>query len=225
MGQWQTAKDELRALLNDLPNDRYCYRKKIFGLINGENKSFKTFEFRRTTNFADADISAAPLGVYLGGVRLESDAIELDDLITGELTLAEAPIDEGKELTATYYYQWFLDEELSDFLTAASRWLLLGSDYTSIPDGRSQAALYFAAKDALRKMAMRFALRASNTFLLEDLPKKESLEISKVYAEMAGVYEKSASKYRDDYYKKSGQSLAAFSLSNWGAAGDVTPRR
>lgn len=222
---WDTAVIELRSLLNDTPDDRYCYRKKVFGDINGENVSFKTFEFRRVTNFFDATSSAAPLGIYLGGVRLDPSVIASDDVLTGEFRLVTAPQDTGLKLEATYYYQWFTDDELSGFLTGASRWLQQGDDFTVISGGLTQAALYYAAKDALRKMAMRWATRASNTFLLEDAPKKESMEIAATYSTMGAAFEKSGDKYRNDYYTKSGQSLEASFASNWGDASNVTPRR
>jgi hypothetical protein len=222
MGSWTTAITELRTLLSDKPDDRYCYRKKLFGTIDGVNKTFKSFEFRRSTNFTTA---TAPMGVFLGGVQLTLLQIASDDPTSGELTLVTAPTDTGVNITATYYYEWFTDIELGEFLTGASRWLQLGDDYTNVTGGLIQAALYFAAKDALRKMAMRWATRASNTFLLEDSPKKEALETAAMYGNMSEAYEKSADKYRDDYYKKSGQSLSAFSVSNWGAVSGVTPRR
>jgi hypothetical protein len=225
MGSWTTAIVELRALINDTPVDRYCYRKKVFGDINGTNVSFKTFEFRRVTNFTDPTLSAAPLGIFLGGVRLTGAQIATDDILSGEFSLKTAPTDNGQALTATYYYQWFDDDELGGFLTGASRWLQIGDDYTNVPGGLTQAALYYAAKDALRKMAMRWATRASNSFLLEDAPKKESMEIAATYSTMGAAFEKSGDKYRDDYYTKSGQSLEVSFASNWGNVSGVTPRR
>jgi hypothetical protein len=225
MGSWTTAVQELRTLISDTPSDRYCYRKKVFGDINGVNVSFKTFEFRRVTNFTDPTLSAAPLGIYLGGTRLTLDQIASDDILSGEFSLKTAPSDTGIALTATYYFQWFNDDELTSFLVGASRWLQIGDDFTNVPGGLTQAALYYAAKDALRKMAMRWATRASNTFLLEDAPKKESMEIAATYSTMGAAFEKSGDKYRDDYYTKSGQSLEVSFASNWGSVGNVTPRR
>jgi len=224
MGTWATAVTELQELLNDQGNDRYCYRKKVFGNIDGTNTSFKTFEFRRVTNFTDSVLSAAPLGIYSNGVRLSPSAVASDDLASGEFTLNVAPA-KGTALVATYYYQWFELSELQSFLTSASRWLQNGDDYTTIPSGLNQGALYYAAQMALLKMAMRWATRASNSFLLDDQPKQEALALAKTYSEQAAGFEKSAEKYRDDYYTKSGQSLAAFSTSNWGSVSAVTPRR
>lgn len=222
---WDTAVIELRTVLNDMADDRYCYRKKVFGDINGVNVSFKTFEFRRVTIFGNPATSAAPLGVYIGGVRLADNAIASDDPQSGEFTLVTPPVDNGEVVQATYYYQWFTDDELAGFLVGAARWLQLGSTYQNIPDGLTQAALYHAAKDALRKMAMRWTTRASSTFQLEDQPKKDSLDVAASYTKLASDYEKSALKYRDDFYEKSGQSLAAFSMSNYGAVSNVTPRQ
>lgn len=221
---WTTAVSDLRTLLNDLPTDRYCYRKKVFGDLNGVNVSYKTFEFRRQTDFTDGTSSAAPLGVYLNGVRVLPSAVASDDIATGEFSLVTAPAD-GGVLQATYYYRWFEDTELDTFLVQASRWLQLGTDFTQIPDGLNQGALYYAAMLALQKMALRWTTRASNSFLLEDQPKKEALEVAKTYTDLAGTFSKDATKYRNDYYTKSGQSLAALSVSSFGHVSAVAPRR
>ena len=227
MGNWTTAVTELRELLNDQNDDRYCYRKKVFGNIDAVNKSFKSFEFRRITDFT---VATGPEGVYVNGVLQAPSAFSADDIATGEFTFVTAPPKQdgngnGSIITATYYYQWFLDTELSSFLTSASRWLQQGDDFTNIPNGLNQAALYYAAKMAMEKMALRWSTRANNTFLLEDAPKQQSMDVAKTYNEQGASFEKSALDYRNDYYTKSGQSLAAFSVSSWGSVSAVTPRR
>jgi hypothetical protein len=227
---WDTAVAELRNLLNDNPDDRYCYRKKLFGDINGTNQRFKSFEFRRTTNFTDETLSKPPLGIYLNGVRLSHTAVEYDNVLSGEFLLKVAPTETnsngtGSVLEATYYYQWFNDDELEEFLTSSAHWLLRGDSWDGIEFGLRPAALYFAAKDALRKMAMRWATRASNTFLLEDQPKKDAQDVANTYSTMSMAYEKSGDKYRNDFYTKSGENLAAISASDFGEVSEVTPRR
>src|SRR5512135_546208 len=96
---WSTAISDLRTLLNDNPLNRYCYRKKVFGKLDGVNVNFKTFEFRRVTDFTTAEL---PLAVYLNGSPIDVSKIENDNTVTGEFALVDAPID-GDELTATYY--------------------------------------------------------------------------------------------------------------------------
>jgi hypothetical protein len=224
MGTWTTAVSDLQTLLNDQPDDRYCYRKRVFGDINGTNVNFKTFEFRRQTNFASAGSAIPPLGVYLNGTILATSAVASDDVTSGEFVLNAAPTD-GQVLEATYYYQWFLVTELQAMLVNASRWLQNGEDYTTIPDGLNQGALYFAGKLAMEKMALKYSTRASNTFLLEDQPKKDALSVAETYSKQAADFMKSAVDFRDDYYTRSGQSLAAFSTSSFGMVSGVTPRR
>ena len=223
MGNWTTAVQELRTQLNDGGADRYCYRKRCFGDVNGANQSFKTYEFRRTTGF-NTNTTVAPEGVYVSGALLAYTAVSSDDLPSGEFILVTAPTD-GQVVEATYFYQWFEDAELETFLTGASRWLQIGDDFTNVSGGLTQAALDYASMLALRKMAMRWAMRASSSFLLEDAPKKQAAADAVSYSNMAGAFEKSAKTYRDDFYYKSGQPLSVQFASNWGQVSAVTPRQ
>lgn len=231
MGNWTTAIQDLRDVLNDNPLNRYCYRKKCLGQIDGANTSFKTFEFRRITNFTDSVLSAAPLGVYVAGVRILPANISFDDTNSGEFTLAMAPDpnpaggNAQNVVQATYYYQWFLDPELTTFLTKASQAIQTGDDFTNVPPGLQAAVLDYAAHLGLGMQAMRWAQRASETFNLEDAPKKEALGVADTFMSLSKTFYATAIKKRDDYYTKAGQAGAATFKSSWGVVGGVTPRR
>jgi len=224
---WTTSVADLRTLLNDNAQDRYAYRKKVFGNINGTNKTFKTFEFRRVTDFTDAVLSAAPLGVYINGVRVDPANISIDDITTGEFTIgaAQAAPTVGQVVQATYYTQQFLDSELVSFITRATQSLQLGNDPTQVDPALRDAVLYYAAAEGMKKLTMRWTQRASDAFLLEDAPKKEALGVAETYTKMADTYYADALKRRDDFYTRAGQALAPNFRSNWGAVGAVTPRR
>lgn len=224
---WTTSLADLRELLNDGDDDRYVYRKKVFGQQNGTNKTFKTFEFRRVTNFTDATLSAAPLGVYINGVRLDPTKIVSDDIKTGEFTLATSQTAPAvtDQVRATYYTEQFLDAELNTFITRATQSLQLGNDPTNVDPALRDAVLYYAASEGMKKIAMRWTQRASDAFLLEDAPKKEALGVAETYAKLSSDYYKEAFKRRDDFYTRAGQALAPNFQTSWGAVGAVTPRR
>ena len=115
---WTTALQDLRNHLSDGATDRYHFRKRCFGEIDGTNTRFKTFEFRRVTDFTQEE------GVYINGVLQPASGVSSDSLIPGEFILQTAPSD-GSIVEASYYTQWFLDSELEDFLKQSSRWLSL----------------------------------------------------------------------------------------------------
>lgn len=225
---WTTAISDLRSLLSDNSADRYFYRKKVFGNIDGINTSFKTFEFRRVTDFTDAVSSAAPLGVYINGVRVDPATVASDNLSTGEFSLTNAPTVDpnlGTVLEATYYTQQFTDAELSGFLSNVNNSLQYGSDFTQLDPSLWEASLHLSAGDALRKIAMRWSMRSSETFLLEDEPKKQSLGAADSYFKMAQLFSSTGAKLRDDRYTRAGQALAPNFVNSFGRVRAVTPRR
>lgn len=218
---WNTAVADLRLKLSDTPLDKLRAYKRVFGQIDGVNAVFKTFEYRRVTDFT---LAAAPLGVYLNGVRLSTAGIASDDLQTGFFTLASAPA-AGSVLEATYYVQFFFDENLTDFLRFATQWLGLGTDYNSIPSGLQGAALQYAAAEAYQKLAMRFSEHLSETYRLEDAPDAERFKLVDEYKRMSDDCRASATTLRDQYYTRQGQSLQPLFAVNRGRVRDVAPPR
>lgn len=218
---WTTALDDLRLKLSDTPIDKLRAYKRVFGQIDGQNQLFKTFEFRRVTDFTAAE---APLGVYLNQVRLESSAIQSDDLQTGFFTLSSAP-EEGSVLEAVYYVQFFLDSNLYDFLRLATQWLGLGSDHANIPAGLQGSALQYAAAEAYQKLAMRFSEHLSETYRLEDAPDAERFKLVDEYKRMSDDCRLSATTLRDQYYTRQGQPLQPLFGVNRGRVRDVAPPR
>ena len=224
---WTTSLSDLRTLLNDNDEDRYVYRKKVFGQQNSANKTFKTFEFRRVTDFKDADSSAAPLGVYINGVRLDPTSILSDDVTTGEFTLSTettAPT-VSDQVRCTYYTEQFLDGELNSIILRAVQSLQLGNDPTQVDPALRDAVLYYAAAEGMKKLAMKWTQRASDSFLLEDAPKKEAMGVAETYAGLAATYYKDAITRRNDFYERAGNPLAPNFQSSWGRVSAVTPRR
>lgn len=195
---WSTGLSDLRTALSDGPTDRYSYRKQIFGQINGTNTTFKTFEDRRVTDFTLTQ------GIYKNGNLLTVDQISSDNTVTGEFVLLSAPVD-GDLIEASYYTQWFIDSELTYFLTQATRWLGLGTDYTQIADGLIPAAEKFAQAEAYLKMAQKWRNMLSQVYRVEDAPSKTGTTPVDSYIKMAEDFRKQAQMDRDEYYTRQGQ--------------------
>lgn len=219
MGTWTTAISELRELTNDNATDKLRFRKRCVGAVNGTNTTFKTFEFRRNTNFIGA---AFPLGVYLSDGSTAA-TVTFDDPSSGVFTLSVAPTT-ADFVEATYYIQYFLDSELTDFLGHAANWLISSNDFTSIPAGLQPSALKYAAGDAYEMLSDKFQDHLSDTFMLEDAPNEKQTNLVEHFQKRSEYFKKAATEARDEYYTRQGQALQPLFATNAGRAGDVPPR-
>jgi hypothetical protein len=227
---WSTADQNLRTLLSDGATDKHRYRKKVLGVSNSSNVSFKTFEFRRLTNFtSNTDTS---LGVFKTNAnvipyvisKLVAADFSYDNPATGDFALNTALAD-GESLEASYYVQWFLDSEISQFLTTACNWLNLGDDFTQIGSGLRPAALKYAAAEAYQKLSLRWAEHLAETFMLNDAPDDKRMQVVESYRKQALDYRKEAESIRDDYYSRSGQQKQPLFGVVAGKVSDPVPSR
>lgn len=218
---WATASSDLRTLLSDASTDKHRYRKRVFGEVNGVNTSFKTFEFRRITDFSTA---VGPLGIWIDGVLQANTIVDQDFVGTGDFYLNDAPAD-GSIVEASYFIQWFRDEELENFLRLASNWLSLGDLYENLGQGLRPAALKYAAAEAYQKLALRWAEHLSETFLLNDAPDEKRMAIVEVYRKQSLDLRKEAETVRDDFYSRSGQQKQPLFASLVGTVVDNVPKR
>ena len=223
-----TATTALRSLVNDGPADKLCQSKKLVGVQDGVNLTFKTFEFRRVGTFVGPIPVAFPQGVYKNGALLNARDIKVDDPASGVFMLrgtgtGTAP--QPRDLfTATYYYQWFTDAELQSFLSNASNWLSLGSNYLTIPDGLNASALDFAARECYRKAAVKFTQRMSEVYKTEDAPEGVQ-DMIDTWRSLAKDFMASAEKMRDDFYSRAGQANQPLFGFGLGRVTDPVPRR
>jgi len=214
---WTTSLADLRKLLNDGPKDKLRYRKRVIGIQNGANLIFKTFEFRRTESLVGA---TAPVGVYVDDTPV---TVVSDDVPSGEFVLADAPTD-GQTLRATYFIQWFIDDELTEFLQTAGQWIGI-FDVTAIQDGLQPAAIRYAAGLAYQKLSLRFAENMSEIYQLEDTPLDKSWNPVDIYAKLSDQMLKAATMIRDDFYTRKGQAKAPRFGSLYGNVQDPAPNR
>lgn len=223
MSAWTTAVTDLRNYISDGPTDKLAWRKQVVGDANGTDLVFKTYEYRRITDFTTA---AAPLGVYLNGTLIDNvTGIAADDLATGTFTLTAAPSNTDR-LEAAYYYQFFLDPELVIFLTQASQWIgVSGSDYTMVSELLRPAALDFGAAKAYQKAATLLATQFANVYSITNIPSDESYKIIDSYIKASESYMKSAEAARSGVYTRQDQAKAPLFVNIGGVVRDVPPNR
>lgn len=218
---WLTALADSRMKLNDGPQDKIRAFKRVLGQIDGVNIRFKTFEFRRVTNFTTA---SAPLGIYIDQQLVMPALVATDDPTSGYFTLASAPTP-GQVIEASYYVQYFLDSEITTFLRLACNWLGFGDDYTQIPGGLQAATIQYVSADAYQKLASRFSEHLSETYRLEDMPDVQRQALIAEYKEAGAQAREQAHKLRDEYYTRQGQHLAPLFAVNRGYVRNVVPNR
>lgn len=226
---WLTAETDLRTQLSDGPKDKHCYRKSLFGELNGTNLRFKTLEFRRLNNFTDTAVDSPtatlpPLGVWLNGVILSASDIDSDNPETGDFVLKVAP-ENGDTLEASYYAQWFNADEIAQFLRFACNWLAFGDDFTLISPGLRPAAIQYASAEAYQKLASRWSQMLSEQYLRQDATEKERFAIVDAWMKASETARKNAYKARDDFYSRSGQSNIPYASSIQGSVPNPQPKR
>jgi len=217
---WTTAVEEFRELTGDGATDKLRARKRAVGSCNGVNTVFKTFEFRRVTNFTT---STFPLGVFINDSATAA-ALVSDDVASGTFVLTVAPITR-QFVEATYYIQYFVDTEINNFLKHAAEWLISSPDIALMPLGLQPAALKYAASEGYQKLADKFQDTMSDTYRMEDTPDNKQTTMVEYFQKRAEFFKSSATTARDEYYTRQGQSLQPLFISSAGGVRDVPPRR
>ena len=215
---WTTALEDLRDLINDDSDDHERWRKRCVGQVDGVNLAFKTWESNRLTDFT---APPAGLGVFVDNTSVTAAT---DDQELGQFTLSVAPT-AGSIVEASYYYQWFDDDDLNGFLRLSMNWLNLGDDFSKLEQGLRPAALHYAGQQALHKQAQYFAENVSDVFLMQEGPKEESVGIMNHYRQMASDFEKKANQLRDSFYSGAGSENKPINVSIPGRVRKVVPNR
>lgn len=218
MSTWTDAVLDLRRQLSDNSNDKLRYRKRCIGQIDGLNKTFKTFEFRRVTDFVSTTL---PNGVFVNGSSVSS-VTDFPEI--GEFVLAAAPSD-GDVVEATYFIQWFTDTELQEFLIDSMQWLGLGTNYSTLVEGLRPCAKFYAAKQACEKLCLRWAEYQSDTYMFQEAPNADKRLPIDDYRRLAETYYKQAKEAQSNYYTRQGQNLQPLFANISGNIPDVTPKR
>jgi hypothetical protein len=198
---YTAAVTELRQLLSDTTLHKKATQKKIIGAIDGVNVLFTTYDKRvLTTGFV----------TYVNGVEVDSTLVSA---VEGTIEFGDAPGINSK-VTASYYWQWWLDDELKTFLnkgaelTSSFSNLLPDEAYLQILPGLKTAALYFSAAFAMDSLISYLVNRRhSEEFLIEESGNDESAFSQTISAmrEQSEAFWERAKWARDDFYKAQGK--------------------
>lgn len=156
------AVASLRRRLSDGVTDKFVHQMDVDPTPNGLHRVFAV---------PHSLLVPDTLTVFLEGEPLES-LIDLDE-VAG--TFEIEPPDEGQKLFASYYYQWFTDAELEEFLQQAAQLLnFTGVVDDSLPVGLRTAVQSFAAYYAYMKKAANSApaMVASSSGFTSDTSKE-----------------------------------------------------
>lgn len=208
---WLTSLTDLRILLNDNSFDKRAFEKSLFGSVDGTNTVFKTFETRIVPGSITIFVNKLP------------QTITAFDYVAGEFTLSTAP-PPASAMKASYYFQYFLDNELTDFVSYGAERISI-SDVTLVPFGLQQAVLEFAASFAYEKLSSRWMNKMSETFLMQDAPMGNEATRSNLFKQQADTHYKNAIELRDDFYKRQGRRNAPAYGRVKGNVPYYTPRR
>ena len=216
---WLTPVDDCRKTLSDGPTDKLAYRKKVIGEQDGLNDTFKTFEARRISSFITP---TGPAGVFLNNVLV---TVTSEDLDSGQFVVAAPLPTDGDQFVASYYYQWFLDAEIQEFLVSASNWAGFGDDYTLVPDAFRPAVKEYVAFQGYQKLVAKMSVNLAETYQLYDAPDEKRFNPVTMYMNISKQKFDLAFKLRDDVYERKGAAKAPRSATLVGTVRDVPPNR
>lgn len=194
------ARGELRAFLNDGPQDRPVKNKLVIGAVDGVNQVFFTFDDR---------IVAGTIAFSFDFVEQPSGIITDSDLVQGRFVLTPPP-PENVGVRARYYWQLFLDSELDEALRLAAGEIHETDDITTVEPGLKNAALHYAASFAFTKQHTRWIVqRQSEKFLLLESPVDNGAQQrANEFKDAAAAYYKMANELRDAFYQRHGRRHA-----------------
>lgn len=215
------AVTELRQMLSDTPFNKKASNKKLIGAIDGENVDFVTYDKRL---FADT------VEVFVAG---ESAQFNLNDPIQGSITL-KSPPDKNVKVTANYYFQFWIDAELKNFLNKGAEStgvfvdVIPDNAYLVILPGLKNAALHLAAAMANDSLvAYLVNRRHSEEFNIEQDGNDDngfSQMINALNARSKMFWDR-GTWLRDDYYKRQGRRNAPSFKQKVGTPRIYGPRR
>lgn len=205
MGAWPAVVQyvaDLRRFLNDGPLDKSVKDKKVLGDADGTNAAFFTAEDR---------LVEETLHVTMNSAEVLDNEIIVDDLILGRFRFVTPP-PQGRDIRARYFYQDFLDLELIEASEMAANEIAESDDITVVPLGLKFVALKYGAHFAYLKLALSYARRMSDRFMLQERPIADDVAgRSNMFSQLAKDMYESAIKARDDFYTGHGRrNVAAF---------------
>jgi len=215
VGTWASLDEavaDLRVFMNDGPLDRFVPHKRLYGVRDGVNMTFFTFEGRIVNKGAD-QVASPSVTVMFNDAPLASSQVTVTDFNQGLITLA-TPAPPNTNVDARYFYQRFLDAELQTALETVAGEFGEVNDVTAIADGLRLAVLNFAAHVSYQKLALQWADRVSSKFVLEESPvQNEALNHTNLFRQSARDFLAQGQQLRTGYYQRHGRrNVPAFGV-------------
>ena len=214
---YASAVLELRQLMSDSDMHKKSTKKKLIGKIDGNNVEFYTYDKRIVGSTLELFVTDAANNE----AQLLNSEYSLEDPVKGFVKLEKA-LDPNSKITGNYYWQFWIDSELKNFLNKGAE--SIGQFTDSIPDntymaiqaGLRQAALFFAAHLCVNSLIqLEMNRRHSEEFLIEQ-DGNDDKNFTAMITAMRGQskdYWDRAVIMRDDFHKRVGKRNApAFAI-------------
>lgn len=148
MATWEitSAIASLRSLLGDGPADKFEFKAPVYPTPDSVTTRFFVGQTR---------LVAGSLEVYHNGMQVDPSGVTDIDTAKGSFTRVPAP---SGEVLASFYYQWFTDAELVEFLNEATTMLSLSETVSGdFAIGLRPTLMQFACYNAYMRKAAEFA--------------------------------------------------------------------
>jgi len=199
-----TAVADLQRFVNDGPLDRFVKEKIVVNPADGVNTTFLVWDERLIGSTLVVSLDFVPVLFSSITQPLDSNGIN----ITGQFTLATPP-PQGTGIRASYFFQFFLLAELQEALQMAAQELNETDDITLVASGLKLAALSFAGSFAYQRLAIRWAQKLSNRFLMIEEPQNnENMMRPNMFRQIAKDLWDQGVKLRDSFYMRHGRRNA-----------------
>jgi hypothetical protein len=202
--------DQLRILSSDTDKSNAIYGETPSGKADGTNTHYK---------LQNKNIVVASVFISYGTTYRTQLGFLLDHG-DGIITFSSAPIS-GTVLNVDYNFQWFTDEEMSEFLNTAG--LHIGSsDITMVEDGLVASLLQYALGYYWLRRASQYAHRYSSSSMGIST---QADVVTQNFRKLSELAFKQADSFREMFYKRQGQREAPASGTVSYGIDPYTPRR
>lgn len=216
MSDYVTAITEIRQILADTKFNKRGTKKTLIGNADGTNTKFYSYDKRLFTDQIEVYVNNALVSNW-----------DLNDAVAGEFIFSQAP-DANAEIRASYYWQWWTDSELKNFLNKGAEQLGVAqqtvtsstpdTSYLKTPVGLKTPVLKFACHLAWESLiSYLIARKHSAEYLVEQDGNVDEgySELIKSMQDQSKNALKDALALTDRYYKRQGRQFApSFGIKN-----------
>jgi hypothetical protein len=188
---WTNEILQLRGLVDDTTTSNQARHETPTNKRDSSNKIFQLEKYPIVNS-----------SVYLTlNTTIRTQAGFTIDNVNGLMTFVTAPVGTENPFYVDYYWNWFVDNDYSNFLDIASYDLGFGPTLT-IPSGLINALLHYGKHHFFKRMASRYAYR----FASSGGGQGQSIDVvTKQYKQLADEAWQEAETMKLAYYERHGQ--------------------